>query len=342
MNNNPINLYKLGTFPKTRKLIKSPYVTDVFEKGVCFKGKETLSNNGFISWADKTGFLNGQLQEVLANKENKIGSGFSHSVYSIPNNEDYVIRTSNYGNLSGLDFSKAEIKDVEDKNLKVNIGQKVAEIDIPSEDAIPYRIEVLQKQSGVSLGIAPYEALAKGESGALRDGELPYEAFARKQHYAKSIDSVAQMDVSSYEKLISDYMSASESGYRFDHLNSNNLLIDNENGTINLIDMEKGRTGANLGNLLYALTNICYLETFASQYGMDPMGEDDVKKAYSDTIQIISKFTQAMKNKNLKFNQNDCSYEFMNLINSAPFTFYCRTFDFGEKWAKLEKMGLAN
>ena len=227
-----------------------------------------------------------------------------------------------------MHYSKAKIKDTEDKNLTINIGQQVAEITVPTSFVFPETIEVIKKQKGKSLGVPPYEALSANENGDLRKGELPYEALERKLHYAESIHDVAQLPVSAYEKLISDVISANEAGYSFDYLNSNNLLVDKNDKSINLIDMNKSGGGVNLGNVLYALTNISYFSTYSSSYDENPMSEDDVNKALNDTIQIISKFMQAMQNMGLKLDKNECSYQFMNLMNSFPFTLYCKTFDF--------------
>lgn len=342
LNVNPVGFVSnINKFTPVKLHLSKGLTADTFVKTTSFKGGEVEQSNNFISWAQENNFLDGTLQEVLSNPENKLGSGFSHSVYSIPNNDNYVLRMGNYIQNAQLDFSKATLKDTEDKKLNVKIGQKVAEIQVPTVSNFPYTIEVLQKQKGKSLGNPPAEAVYT-ESGSLREGEAPYEDYGRKVHYAQSISDVAQMPVSSYEKLISDVIKASEAGYSLDHLNSNNLLVDAENNAINLIDMDKSSGKANLGNLLYALTNISYFSTFTSEYDNSPMGKEEIDKAFVDSIQIISKFMEAMKNMGLKLNRDESSYEFIKLFTSAPFTFYCRTFGDSEKWDKLKQMGLAN
>ena len=87
-------------------------------------------------------------------------------------------------------FKNIEIKDTEDKELKVNIGQRVAEITLNSEDkTLPeMRIEVLKKQTGKSLGVPPPEVF-NDEFGNLKTDELPYDDISKKEQYFKSLEN---------------------------------------------------------------------------------------------------------------------------------------------------------
>lgn len=342
LNVNPLNFTSgVSNYKKANKPIVQGLTSDVFVKtsnNVSFKG---INKNSFVDWAEQTDFISKQLPEILANPKNKIGSGFSHSAYTIPGCDDYILRTPNYSQSIDYDFSKAVLKDTEDRNLKVNVGQKVADIEVPLEYGMTSVIEVLKKQTGKSLGVPPSKAVFVEETGELRPGQLPYEAKERKEYYADTIHQAAQLPMEAYTKLIDDVIDAANAGYTFDHLNSNNLLIDTKNGSINLIDMDRSKRDANLGNLLYALTNVDYFATFSSAYDKTPMSNEQIGQAIGDTIQIIDKFTSAMKEKGLKFKKDECSYEFFNLINSIPFSFFCKNGDYNAKWEKLAQMGLA-
>ena len=76
---------------------------------------------------------------------------------------------------------------------------------------------------------------------------------------------------------MTDYKKACSAGYRLDHLNSNNLLIDEENKSINLIDMERVNpdgTVPHYANLLYSLTNCAYFDTYTYDYP-NPVSDEE-------------------------------------------------------------------
>lgn len=344
LNINPIKFVNINNIQNRNPQKQVGLKSDTFVRSsnnVSFKGSETTNNKSFIKWAQETDFIKTQLPEILTNPDCKLGSGFSHSAYIIPGNEDYILRTSNMNVQKNYNFENAKLEDTEDKNLNVNIGQEVANIELQTDNGFPFRIEVLKKQTGKPIGVPPSQAIYIEDTGKLREGEKPYEARERKEQYASTIHTVAKLPVSAYEKLIDDIRAAEKAGYHFDHLNSNNLLLDEEKGSINLIDMDKNKVPANLGNVLYALTNINYFSTFASQYDPCPMGNEEIGTAIKDTMEITDKFISAMKNKGEKFNRDECSYEFFNFISSMPFSYYCRTADDRAKWRILQEKGVA-
>ncbi len=336
----PISFLNMPKVQKIKPQISFAGNCDTFTRTTSPVGDR---NNDFIEWAEKTGFTAVNLKEILSNEENKLGKGFTHSAYLIPNNNQYVIRTGNV-DFSKIDFENIEIKDEEEKDLKVNIGQQVAAINVYEKGSkgFPYKLEVLKKQEGTPIGVPPATVVyIENSDGILKDGELPYEDISRKEKYAKTLHAVANLPISAYEKLIDTLAEVKKSGYELDHLNSNNLFVDEENKSINLIDMEKKPFEINFGNALYALSNIYYLSTFTSSLDDAPMSEEKIKKAYDDTLTVIDKFLNAMKNKGVKFNRRNYSYEFDTLFQSIPFSIYFKTFNDEEKWQKLVEMGVA-
>ncbi len=333
----PVSFGKIYNAQHVNKPIFMGLEKDTFQKS--FKGSAV---NDFIKTENETGIIKKNLEMILTDSKYELGSGFSHKTYLIPDNEDYILRTDVI-DISDLDFNKIDIQDTEDKNLDINIGQQVAVINVNSKGKypIPYQIEVLKKQTGKSVGVPPYQAIAIEGLGQLRQGEKPYEDISRKETFAKSLDELAQLPVSAYEKLIDDIQKAGECGYSLDYLNSNNILYDSATQSINLIDMEKRQIKPDYGNVLYALTNSYYLNTFTSRTDSVRMPDDKVNKAIDDTITIITKYTQAMKNKHVKFDRKNHSYEFSQLMKNFPFAIFCQEFDSGKQWEILQNMGLA-
>lgn len=345
MNISPINFVKTNNFSSIKRPLNLKLQSDVFVRSTSFKGNsETQNCTDFVKWAKETDFINSQLENILTNEEYKLGSGFTNTAFQIPNNDNYVLRVrtrSLQHTFAPSNIKKAVIEDSDDK-LDINVGQKVAEITIPSKysregeyDFAATIVEVLKKQQGEAIGIQPPETLS--------DDVVVYEAPIRKEKYARTIHKVAQQPVESYEKLISDFQKSCNSGFIFDHLNSNNLLIDDENHSINLIDMEKVSGGipeANYANLLYSLTNIEYFPTYTSKY-TNPVSDEEKNMAMKDTVQIIDKFLKAMKNQGVKFDRKTISYDFHSkFLSSAPCVMYCKAFEKEAFLHKAEIMGL--
>lgn len=340
-----MNINKIQTIPVINKAFtktvpfRAGKIEDIFERTT---KPASGSDNKAIQWLENEDYVNKRLIKDISNPQNKIGSGFSHSGFVIPGNNEYVLRVSN-SEISKNQFAKYEIKDTEDKNLKINIGQSVAEITLKDKNGTKISdIEVLRRQNGYPLGVKPYSTIYN-EDFSIRQGELPYEAPERKADYEKSIEAVAKMPVEAFETLLDNINEASDKGYRFDFLNSNNILIDEKNNSLNLIDMEKRGQYSKIDNasILYALTNIEYYNTYKSEFDNNPKSDDETKKAFENTMEIITKYTTAMKNKGLKFDTQIYSHEAQDLMLSPPFMCFCRAFTIDQELNNLKRMGLA-
>ena len=281
------------------------------------------------------------MQSIFSNPQNKLGEGFTHSVYSIPDNDEYVLRVSNNFDPDIIDFSNPTVKDTEDKDLKINIGQEIAELTYNRKDypGTYERVSVLRKQKGKSVGVPPAETMYYPETEILRPGKTCYESQENREKYASSIKAIAKLPLSAYERLLDNVTEAYNHGYYFDYLNSNNILYDEDSQSLNLIDMEKSRRYLNYGNLLYALTNISYYNTYTDNYN-NPISDEEFNEITGATITIIDKYLQAMRNKNLKINKNDYACQTTQLFFSIPMKIYCRSFDTNAVWNKLEYLGV--
>lgn len=334
----PISFSGIKNLPQTRKIAINKVQKDTFERNITFKGKISFAN-----WLESKGLEASDIKYFICD-ENIIGRGNHNTAFKIPECEEYCLRmlTSDIEQIKNADFSKIKIKDTQDKNLDVNIGQEVALAYIEREIfPIPYEIEILRKQTGESIGVQPPETIVTGDfTMVLRDGMLPYEDYSRKEKYARTIHKVAQLPIKSYEKLIQDFNKAQEKGYKFDYLNSNNLLVDEIYQTVNLIDMEKGAP-TDLSGLLYSLTNSQYYRTFCDK-DYNPVSEDMRNQATQDTVLIIRKFLQALKNQNIKLDLNEASFEAVNcLFAGYPCWLALNATSLGEVQEKLRKMGVA-
>ncbi len=346
MNIKPLNLTNikpLNIQNNQRKILSTP-AYDMFVRSTpAFKGDE--ENSSFAKWADKTNFLKESFPNIITNRDNILGSGYSHSTYVIPGNDEYILRGPNYKsverNLNQFDFSTAKFNETEDKNLKINIGQSVGNVIVETDSGIPMAFQVLKKQEGTSYGIPHYTAISDEITGEVREGELPYEAPERKEKYAKSLETAANMPLEAYSQLISDLEEASKAGYQFDHLNSNNFLLDTKNNRFNLIDMDKKNGEVNYGNILYALTNINYFPTYTSKSPFGEVSGKEIEKAIDNTIQIIDKFTTAMKENDVKFDKDNTTFEFNEFLRSYPMSYIVRSYDTDKKWEYFEQKGIA-
>ena len=291
----------------------------------------------FETWAKKAN-LGETIKSTILNQENILGNGFSNTVYQIPENDEYVLRvgTSSKKEIEELvEKSEMEIVNKENTNLKGNYGQKIAEIKFKDSYAT---IEVLKKQEGKTYGVPPTTVIYE-ENGNLRAGEVAYEDISRKEQYEKSLASIAKYPVSSYEKLIEDVLRAQRAGFAFDFENANNFMYDDKTQSINMIDLiQRGTPFKNeLGNILWSLVCTDFAGTY---FGSDEaeISKERKQKTLMNNLEVIEKFTLAMKNKGVKF-------DYMNerlhrLVSAMPMMAWARSFDREVIWGKLEHLGI--
>lgn len=298
---------------------------------------QNAEDSTFSNWVKESGIIE-KLPEILRNPDNVIGTGYVHKVYRIPDCDEYVLRVLRNTKFDYNDFSVERYTDTEDRDLKINIGQSIGSIKLRNSNKMTVMVDVLKKQKGTSIGNPPPQAICNEYSGELREDEEPYEAMSRKIKYADSLKSLASLPVETYEELIQNVKEASKLGYKFDYLNSNNLLVDEENQQINLIDMDCARgSEEDYGSLLYALTNIKYFGTYCSKYDGNPVDSNKQYEAIKNTIQITEKYLKAMKRQNVKFNTEKPTIEFFEFVRSLPATFLCAESDPDEKLKILQQ-----
>ena len=266
-------------------------------KNLSFKGISDIKGDTFEKSTDRL-FSAENLREIFLNPENEIGHGANNTVYSIPDNNKYVLRVGK-GYFQPQNITTAEYTDL-DKHEDFNIGQLTGRI--KTDGGIlngPQLIEVLKKQEGKSYGVPDFSAISD-EYGNLLPNEAPYEDYSRKLSFKTLLDKVSSMDTETYEKMLETFNKAQNAGYSFDPLNVNNLLVADD--AINMIDFEKSSIKCSYLELLNLLTNHDYIKTY---YMAPDIDEYSKHEAYEQTLTVIRKFLQAMQNKGLKFN---CDY----------------------------------
>lgn len=322
--------------PKNIGMVQPSFKGQGVQVDTFVRSEKPKEENEFVSWAKRNNFV--QSMPNVFKKENVLGKGFTHTVFSLDDNKGYVLRARTDSLNRPIDFSNYSIIDVQDKSLEANYGQAVAKI--VSSDISKPTFEVMRKQEGFACGNPPSTAIYEEETGKLKAGELSYEAIERKEHYGRTMRVLAQMPQETYDELVKNLASLDDMGYKFDYYNSNNFLIDEKNKKINIIDLEplKGH-GKNLGNALYALTNIDYFGTYQSTTDGNLVSSEERNQNFDDVINIITKYNQAMVNNGEKYTEEE--YEFIvKLLGSTPMMFALRARSDEERKEKLREMGI--
>lgn len=328
----------LGQIHQVQHKKNEHFQTKPIENDCFVRSTNATVENDFINWANKNNFIQKSLATSLS-RENLLGKGFTNAVYKIQNNDNYVLRLRrSEKNLSNIDFSDYKLYDTRDLNLKENFGQCIAEI--RSDDHNKPIIQVLRKQNGIANGNPPPTAIYY-ENGDIREGELHYESRERKEHYAQCLQILADMPQSAYDDVARKISQIGKFGYKFDYYNSNNFMLDEAGGQINIIDLDKisKEYKNDHGSALWALSNIEYLNTFLSTSDGVTMSEEEKNRAFDNTVTIIDKYTKALQNNGLKYSTKSIGF-YTQLLDSMPMSFYLRTMNFEEKSRKLADMGV--
>ena len=203
---------------------------------------------------EKAGFDKNNVLDICV-EENHIGHGGNADVYKIPNVDNYVIRIVRGKRDKEIDEEK--IEEVTDEFPEINVGQAVAKL---SE-----RISFLKKQNGIPAG-APA-------------GRLRRESEIADSTYEKHLKLAAEMPQSAYDEFARTLILVNERDYQFDPSKANNVLIDPQTGTFNLVDINKRSTNSTYKNEIADMVVTLMDNSYDYQYkGSAPL------EAYRKTI----------------------------------------------------------
>lgn len=221
------------TFKKfsTQNKMSAPQVSDNHYFGssnVAFKGSyicpakvmkyKTIAEK--YSFAKLEEFFNGinidrqkAILEVLVSsckKENVLGEGKTHIVFSIPGTDDFVIRV-----LKTEDIVLGKLKKEAIPFVNHNFGQPVASLTNSGAD-----VQFMRKVKGNSVG-TPYVLLKRANK---LDPNL-VEKLTGQSEYIKNISTIAEVPQLTYNHLAAKIKMLKNNGYVFDIANPNNVML---------------------------------------------------------------------------------------------------------------------
>lgn len=191
-----------------------------FQNGPKFSGARLPHQTfeKFEKFARRTNFSN-SLKNII-NESNFIDSGAINSVYKIPGNDIFVLRVKKKALLTDELNKKTPIEKAIDTFPNNNLGQKIANIG----DSI----SVIIKQSGCANGINNWV-------------EIFLNNKFSKEHLPEFIEKLklaADIDQKGYKTLAEEMKLIHRQGYSFDYVNPRNILLDKEQQTLNIVDVE--------------------------------------------------------------------------------------------------------
>ncbi len=304
------------------KVLNRDIASDTFVKTTSFGSKtDDKSFEAFEKWAQETNFTDNAVK--IINETGKIlGDGFEGTTYSIPGNEQWVIKQYKRTNYIQQSLKKPEIKKVKDISPDLNIGQIIASVKIPINNRFAQHFYVLKKQTGESYGV-PHSSK-----------DIVTDSTSKK--HIDSLRKMAQLPISSYEQLIDDITYINKRGYKIDADNPYNFMVDWNNKRINFVDIAdklEDKNAKQYGDVLFALLDADFGFNFnlsdRTQY------EKDTAKRYS--TQICSKFVSTMIRKHLKFG---FSSNLSKILVMEPFERAIGCSKSDKKLEKLTELGL--
>ena len=299
--------------------------SDIFVRNSSMLESETnLMNddfNSFCNWAKETNFLS-HIKNLIQNEAKVIGSGFEGTTYEIPNTDKWVVKEYKRSSFLPIPKTAPEIVKINDISPELNIGQTIARVEIPAGKKHSYIYYILKKQNGDSIGI--------GYQGNNDINKL------NTTIHLKSLEEVANMPDESFDKLITDISYITEIGYQIDCGNPNNLMFDKEKKQINFVDINDkyNHSGNQYGDVLFALLGCFFALKFENSRAVS---QEEKSIADSFSKKIISKYFNAMKRANIKFNGG--SYFYM-LLETNKFDSLLNSSNLEDRILKLHKMGL--
>ncbi len=254
-------------------------------------GKSGSGNSfeDFKIWANDTDFYSNALN-IIDYTGTVLGSGFEGITYSIPDNDKWVIKVDKRASFLPVKTDKPTAYEIKDNAPSLNLGQMIGYVIIPSSSRTSRKFYIMKKQKGDTFGI-PFQ---------YRNN---FSDLNTKLHI-KSLKNISEFPPKSYEQLVKDVVLANKCGYKFDLVNPNNIMIDNENKKINFVDVEYNEMYKNKNQLFDVLFLLLDGE-FAVNFNNSNMSDQKIREAarYSDII--ISKFKNAVRQCGFEFKETE-------------------------------------
>lgn len=300
----PFISYKINNinnYPSNSRVLNSNNLKDTFIRSTSFgSNNDDKSFETFIEWAEKTNFTD-KAMEIINETGKVLGDGFEGTTFSIPGNEQWVLKEFKRTNLIQQLLRKPEIKKIKDISPDLNIGQMIASVKIPMNDRYAHHFYVLKKQKGESFGV-PFS-----NKDLITDSTV--------DRHISSLKKAAELPATAYDKLIDDISYINKRGYKIDADNPYNFMLDSKNGSINFVDIADkldDKSFRQYGDVLFALLD----GHFATNFNSSDRPEKEKELANKLSTQICSKYLSSMIKKRAKFSYNS---NFDNITNTVAF-----------------------
>ena len=321
---NPVILNKVQFIQSTQNCSKlfTEKKSDTFVKRISF-GSQINDNSfeAFSKWAQETHFTDNALN-IIDETGSILGDGFEGTTYSIPGNEQWVIKQFKRGNYLQQSLKGPEIKKIKDISPDLNIGQAIASVKIPMNDRFAHHLYVLKKQTGISYGVA------------LSNSDFYTDATSKK--HLESLKKMSELPISSYEKLLDDITYINKRGYKIDANNPYNFMVDWENQSVKFVDIADrldDKKTRQYGDVLFALLD----GDFGYNFKFSKRPEQEKIQASISSKRICSKFLSTMIRKHLKFSSTP---NLSKVMSTEPFECTIGENRPDKKLEKLAELGL--
>jgi len=221
--------------------------------------------------------IEANLSDIIADEKNYISEGMHNRVFSIPNNSDFVIKTSKFITPENIMEHKKELEPVEDAFQELNVGQSIGHY---GSD-----IAICVRQSGEEYGIPRAHKLE------------PHEADLEK--YLSDIRKLSAMGDDSYVNFSEEVKEIYDKGCYIDFMNANNIMTtENEINSVDLIKIRRAKQ-----KILLFPSKDSFLKIFFD-YGalpfVEPKLKETEKKELGENMAVImEKIDTGMKRANL-------------------------------------------
>ncbi len=304
------------------RVLSSKKNADVFIKSTSFgSSSDDKSFEAFSKWAQENNFTDNAL-EIIEKTGDVLGDGFEGTTYSIPGNEQWVIKQYKRANYVQQSLKKPEIKKISDISPDLNIGQAIASVKIPMNDRFASHFYVLKKQTGKSYGVP------------LSSKDFYTDATVQK--HLDSLKKMSQLPISSYEKLLDDITYINKRGYKIDAGNPYNFMVDWENERVRFVDIADkldDKRSRQYADVLFALLDGDYGRDF--KFSDRP--DNEKQQASISSKRICSKFLSTMIRKHLKFSFTP---NFSKVLSSEALEATIGESNPDRKLEKLQELGL--
>lgn len=221
--------------------------------------KRQASSNDFKKWLSENNINNSEdlfsLVENTIKKENYLGSGTEQTAYSIENSDDYILKCPKTG------FTKGSYKPVKGEFETINLGQTIAIIG---------NAKICKKQKGIVSSI-PYAERINGKTNC-------------QAIYLNHLLRAKNMPQKAYDDLALIFEKLNDKEKFFDYYNPNNILLDTECETFNIVDDLKDATSEEEINTFMSIINplidIRYMPNAKNKEGIIPIWQEIITKSF--------------------------------------------------------------